>query len=270
MLAKMCCIFFALVLCIGNKRNKIHLFSSGCSSNTISLPRPRFNGRIGTVHAADADSRKVTARIVNGTTVDIMEVPWQGSLHVIQEQSNPTAATMQQICGCVLLSYKWAMTAAHCTNGQTAETLLVRFGSTRLFSGGVLNEINRFVQHTQFDPFTMDYDFSLLEMVNTVLYTAHIMPVLLPSSLDQFADNTTVFVSGWGTTLNVSESQVNLRGVSLPLFNRTRCTDIYASLNDITPRMICAGYEEGGKDGRWMWQFFVGRNVLFFVFRYAK
>lgn len=43
---------------------------------------------------------------------------------------------------------------------------------------------------------------------------------------------------------------VNFRFLSagIPLTNQQKCVDSYKSLNTVTPRMICAGFEEGGKD----------------------
>lgn len=192
---------------------------------------------------------KFIPRIVNGTAVDINEVPWQGSIHVIAISNNPTVAALQQICGTVLIGYKWALTAAHCTYDQKADALLVRFGSAMLYRGGLINGVSRIIQHEQFNPYTMDYDFSLLELVNIVPFTSHIRPAMLPKSNEDFAPGTQAFVSGWGETRNITKSQFNLRGVNVPIYNHTKCIEAYLSTNDVTPRMICAGYEQGGKDG---------------------
>lgn len=193
---------------------------------------------------------KVTPRIVNGTSIDIEEVPWQGSLHVLIIGEEPTVAFLQQICGTVLIGHKWALTAAHCTVDQKANALLVRFGSAMLYRGGNLNEITRIIQHEQFNPFTMDFDFSLLELTNLMMFTQHIRPVSLPKVLDDFPPGTSAFVSGWGETRDLSQQQFNLRGATIPLYNHTKCIQAYRATNDVTSRMICAGFEQGGKDGK--------------------
>lgn len=203
---------------------------------------------LGASLGADANA-KVISRIVNGTAVDINEVPWQGSLHVIAMNNNPTIAVLQQICGTVLIGYKWAMTAAHCTYDQKADALLVRFGSAMLYRGGLINEVSRIIQHEQFNPYSMDYDFSLLELVNIVPFSARIRPAMLPKSGEEFQPGTEAFVSGWGETRNITQSQFNLRAVKVPIYNHTKCEQDYVGTNDVTSRMICAGFEQGGRDG---------------------
>lgn len=64
---------------------------------------------------------------------------------------------------------------------------------------------------------------------------------------DVFPDNTVTFVSGWGNTKNNSESRDKLRGAEVPLVNQKKCQEAYDS-HKITPRMVCAGFEQGGKD----------------------
>uniref|UniRef100_A0AAG5DUS1 Peptidase S1 domain-containing protein n=1 Tax=Anopheles atroparvus TaxID=41427 RepID=A0AAG5DUS1_ANOAO len=55
-------------------------------------------------------------------------------------------------------------------------------------------------------------------------------------------------VSGWGSTHNPDESALVLRAATVPLANHERCSEVYLGYGGVTESMICAGYEEGGKD----------------------
>lgn len=58
-------------------------------------------------------------------------------------------------------------------------------------------------------------------------------------------------VSGWGATQGTSNDgsdQSQLRAVNIPIYNRAKCNKKYRAYGGITLRMICAGYETGGKD----------------------
>ena len=49
-----------------------------------------------------------------------------------------------------------------------------------------------------------------------------------------------------GDTQNPNESNEVLRGVILPIVNQEYCNNLYNGR--ITDQMICAGFDEGGKD----------------------
>lgn len=57
-----------------------------------------------------------------------------------------------------------------------------------------------------------------------------------------------VITSGWGNTLSSSESRNQLRTVQVPIVNHEACQAAYLGFGQVTERMICAGYENGGKD----------------------
>lgn len=49
-----------------------------------------------------------------------------------------------------------------------------------------------------------------------------------------------------GATQNASESNEKLRAVTVPIVSQSYCRKQYGRV--LTPRMICAGYRQGGKD----------------------
>lgn len=55
-------------------------------------------------------------------------------------------------------------------------------------------------------------------------------------------------MTGWGNTQSSTESTFWLRSANVPAVNQTKCSDAYREFGGVTDRMICAGYEKGGKD----------------------
>lgn len=99
-----------------------------------------------------------------------------------------------------------------------------------------------------FDFFTIDYDFSLLELATSLMFSDKIQPIALPTQDEQVDDNSLCFVSGWGNTKNAQETRDKLRAAYVPSVNQNECQKTYDRFGDITDRMICAGYKKGGKD----------------------
>lgn len=59
-----------------------------------------------------------------------------------------------------------------------------------------------------------------------------------------------LFLSGWGTTQKfMFFKRTELRAVELPIVNQSTCKTNYERAElDISRRMMCAGFEAGGKD----------------------
>lgn len=128
-----------------------------------------------------------------------------------------------------------------------AKTILVRIGSTNHGNGGTTHKVKRIVQHKQYNGRTIDYDFSLLELEDTIDFSEQAKPVALPGAEERVADNTTCLVTGWGATQS-TESGHRLRGAEIPIVNQEKCEKAYKQYGGITTRMICAGFDKGGKD----------------------
>lgn len=124
--------------------------------------------------------------------------------------------------------------------------MTIRTGSNEHASGGSIVKVEQIIVHAGFNSRTIDYDFALLKLSDPLKFTGKLSAIKLPN--EQIEDGSICLVSGWGTTQNSSESRAYLRGAEIPVVNHSNCNQAYKGVNDITERMMCAGYKEGGKD----------------------
>lgn len=115
-------------------------------------------------------------------------------------------------------------------------------GSAQLEYGGEVINVNRYIQHKLFDPYSFDYDYSLLELKTPIIFdSAAKAPISLPSSNDVIVDSSAVFVSGWGTTeFDPNKASPILRAVTVNMINYNQCEEIYRDFGGLTVQMICA------------------------------
>lgn len=107
--------------------------------------------------------------------------------------------------------------------------------------------MKRIVRHEKFDPATIDWDYALLELERSIQFSGVSKPIKLIGSQQRVLDRTVCLITGWGTT-QTSESNRILHGAEVPIVNQDVCTNAYRHTGSITPRMICAGLDQGGKD----------------------
>jgi trypsin len=177
-------------------------------------------------------------RIVGGNATDIEVIPYIGSLRYSGVHS----------CGCIILNSDYVLTAAHCTSDVHPSQLMIRFGSSYHAHLGTLRSIRVIIEHPNYSPRNLDFDFSILQLWTPITFGVGIQPILLPNQHEDFADGMVMVTSGWGLTHNSNETRSRLRKVEVPIFNQRSCEIAYSAINPVTERMICAGFEEGGRD----------------------
>lgn len=156
--------------------------------------------------------------------------------------------TSGHFCGGSIISKDYVLTAGHCAEGQSASRLKVRVGSSFKSKDGDLVTVEEITVHPSYNPFTIDYDFALLKLSESLVLGENVKAIKLPEQDKSPSAGTHCTVSGWGNTLKPNESTAQLRAVTVPIVDQEACNKAYGDFYGITPRMICAGYEEGGKD----------------------
>ena len=173
------------------------------------------------------------SRIVGGVAVNIAQYPFQLSLQ-----------TSSHICGASVISSKWAITAAHCV-GSPANRYSLRAGSSNM-NQGVRYGVKNIIRHPNYNQRTTDFDVALLQIDGEIKLGGNVQAVKLTNA--EPASGKLVDITGWGTLKEGGSVSPVLMKVSVPVVDRKRCQSAYGKLNQITDRMICAGYTEGGKD----------------------
>lgn len=159
-------------------------------------------------------------------------------------------------CGGAIINNLYVLTAAHCFfdkegNRLSDEGLVVGVGDHIMTSSnddvaGVTKEVPvaKVILHESYNPKAYDYDIALLRLGQTLDLASHsqVRAVCLPDDDSKTYVGENAIASGWGA-LGFGDSQPDaLREVMLPILST--CLDN----TGITERMLCAGYEEGGKD----------------------
>ncbi|XP_046748300.1 uncharacterized protein LOC124412466 [Diprion similis] len=186
-------------------------------------------------------SRFSEGRIVGGEATTIEEHPYQISLVYFSSHR----------CGGSIITEYFVATAAHCVaslSSSLTSYLQIRVGSSYRNSGGTLYSISYFTYHDSYNSLTYDYDIAVIKVTLPFEFSTTVQPIEIPTSDYTLADGTLVAVSGWGRLSSGGSLPTVLQVVEVPVLNNTYCAELYASTNPVTDRMICAGYDEGGKD----------------------
>ncbi|KAM8927612.1 suppressor of tumorigenicity 14 protein [Pelodytes ibericus] len=191
-------------------------------------------------------SRKT--RIVGGVNADQGEFPWQVSLHTARDGHT---------CGASVVSPTILISAAHCFQDMqgtrysdpslwTAYLGLYDQAQRTTSKDVVKRTIKRIVAHANFNDYTYDNDIAMLELSSPVTFTDFIQPICIPDSTHIFPVGKAIWVTGWGALLEGGTGASLLQKAEIRIINHDECNRLLE--NQLTPRMICAGFVSGGID----------------------
>lgn len=205
--------------------------------------------------ALDAESYddvdRMSGKIVGGQNAHRASLPWQISLQL------DFGNTFEHWCGGSILSERWAVTAAHCVEGEMASTLRVVAGDHSLsVSEGVeqVAGVSRVVIHPGYDTDTLENDIALLELSTPLILSARrrtaaialFTPAHREAGLD--APGTMAIISGWGNTVEDGNGPPDrLQIAEVPIVSDAAARAVYGESN-ITDSMLAAGFGAGGVD----------------------
>ncbi|XP_035909423.1 trypsin-7-like [Anopheles stephensi] len=175
-------------------------------------------------------------RIVGGHVAVIESYPYQVS---VQELNT-------HVCGGSIITSRWILTAGHCVDDTIPRYMNVRVGSEFYNANGSMYGVMLAITHPDHVPYSWIMDFALLQLNDSLVFSAFVQPVALASHPDDLLYDRDCVVTGWGRTLNEEESFEQLRAVEIPLVSRELCNVTYEGKIDTA--MVCAGdYINGGK-----------------------
>jgi len=185
----------------------------------------------------------VRMRIVGGQEAIPHSWPWQVSLR---------DSYGDHFCGGSIIGKRWIVSAAHCAPALEEGSTI---GIAKHFPNDVESyEIVRnietyFINDDYSREIQYDSDIMLIKLTEDIEYDDNSIPVCLPNPQEKSAEGTECYVTGWGTLSSGGMLATELQQVMVPLLSLETCSqDGWYDRGSLSDNMICAGYEEGGKD----------------------
>ncbi|KAJ9597890.1 hypothetical protein L9F63_011256 [Diploptera punctata] len=143
-------------------------------------------------------------------------------------------------CGASIITNRYAVTAAHCVNGEQVKDLQLRSGTSFREQGGYLHPVCSFTMHPKYNDSTKDCDIAVIKCNSCT--TKQIQPVALASQNPPIGAYGVVTGYGFINEDGLVKA-TQLQKLQVPIVSPDLCKQIYNG--SLTPNMICAGISEG-------------------------
>ncbi len=180
----------------------------------------------------------ISPQIVGGSETQPYSRPYQVALLLNGRQG----------CGGTLISKDWVLTAAHCLDNATTNSLSVRVGAHSISQNdGQQIPVSQIITHEYWrgaNGIRSGYDIAVLRLANPA--SSEYTPAKLPTAaIEQAYANVGqyVTVSGWGLTSNQGRPSDRLREVNLPVMSNQSCS---SELRFNMPASVICGGDTGG------------------------
>lgn len=151
-------------------------------------------------------------------------------------------------CGGSIINERTVITAAHCLYNYDMSSIHVHVGEkTRKVIEGKVYDIEAMYWPDEYTFFNYDYDMALVRIKGFFKFDDNIQPIELVKPDDIIDVGSYATVLGWGVTnLESNELAEYLMMAHVPIVEQNICNRYMGG--QITERMLCAGYSEGGVD----------------------
>ncbi|KAM4591479.1 hyaluronan-binding protein 2 [Odontesthes bonariensis] len=194
--------------------------------------------------------RKAFTRIFGGLKVSPGGIPWQVS---VQEKPKNSLKPYKHICGGVLISSCWVLTAAHCIDkNKDLQVIAGSLSLDKVEPSAQTIKVENAIAHENYreTPQAVFNDIALLRLKGNEGFCANETQLVKTACLPdvQFPDGMECTISGWGATESSDYGSNHMLEADVLLINQEKCSEpsIYGSVLDNS--MFCAGYLQGGVD----------------------
>jgi secreted trypsin-like serine protease len=172
-----------------------------------------------------------------GQYIPLSDAPYQASLFF----------DGQHLCGGSIIYENFILTAAHCLLNRVVKNITVRVGTKYNGLGGELFRVIKIINHPLYENQNRFMDIALLQLLRKIVLKSGEKEIIkMANQNEEIVEGSLNLVSGWGETINPSESNKMLRGVIVPIVSMENCKKAYKNLGN---EVICAGdFVKGGKD----------------------
>ncbi|XP_076766701.1 trypsin-1 [Xylocopa sonorina] len=180
-------------------------------------------------------------RIVGGVETQVNQYPWMALMMY----------RGRFYCGGSVINSHYVLTASHCVDRFDPNLLSVRIlehdrnstteAETQMF------KVEKVIKHSGYSTLNYNNDIALVKLKDGIRFEGKMRPVCLPERAKTFAGVDGI-VTGWGAIKESGPISQTLQEVTVPILTNAECRATKYPARRITDNMLCAGYQEGGKD----------------------
>ncbi len=179
--------------------------------------------------------------IIGGSDAPSMAYPFMASI-------GARGSSFFPFCGGALISDRFVLTAAHCSEGEEPEDVSVMLATSDPLSEGRSVEVKAISIHPEWEGDTeTGHDMALWELAERLDLAAEglgTVDMLTPADQLLARSGSLATTIGWGVSDNESPL---LQEVNVPIVSEDQCAAAYPSVGDFGTQ-ICAGSTRGGLD----------------------